>query len=1482
MKKNISFFAIICTLLFYAQSPFSKFNISLTSSPNTIIFSDESVGNPTSIFWEFEGGSPSSSNIPNPEVVYSSPGIYKAKLTVRNASGSSVSMRTIKVSAEKEIDLSTGRNDDGTLMAITSVSNTDWKYTHPNGTVSTPITRHTYTSGGWSFAQIANATPNSVWITGDNIDEGNHYFDSKEFEIPEGITKAVLNLRSLSFVRNWTYLVKKNDDGTSTETQITATTWMSDGAKGWLNSRSPLVSNYQLSPGKYFLRVKVYANKGQQHAVDVNANVSFGFNFTFSPVVQFNASSISSVIGEFVKFNSQIESTPTSLFWKFYNGTNMLTSELDNPSISFNKIGKYNVELISDYGNDMISAFSVNQYINVIEEVDYKRAPNSYIFYEDGILPDGRKVDGLYIPLKKAYQMWKEGRYMENDSGIHTPINLDGQQSASVYWEDVNGLIKSSEIDTSEGSGENAKIKVIIDKTKGKGNAVIAFKVDNVIYWTWHIWVTDNPENGGSYGQGFETDKEDNLFVPQYMDRNLGATNANFLGHDWNKSGGLMYTWGRKDPFPPLVYKDGTFYEITGEIGAIRHKKAAYKLNATELPIKIRGIDTGTNKINGNIRYSINYPIHMIIHGLNDGTWFSDQEYKLPNSKDTSLVETWDLWSDNRKGLNSNASSSNNILATDSKSYELKSEFDPCPNGWRIPSHYGRNTINNNLNPFGRKNSGVNDDLISTNSVIYPTNYNPVLRGIKVYPGIGIDFRGVLERNLGILPMSGGFEYYGPDASGVNFSNVISAIYQDQSSETSLTTATYGIGGVRGLIVNSDPARNDISSTGLNNILTNQIFKTTAATAVRCIKDPNLRLIPNFDTQFMISKSTDSTDYKSWIKEPNSFVIMTGGVNDSNATDQVLKISLKKAYAMHKLYLSENHEIPTGNIKTASIVWTSNTDLIKDLKITGIYPNEILEVTIAAKQKGNAVIASHKGDNGLWGQSNPDKILWSWHIWAPFTNPLDYSNNITYTTESIENEGILSNVNEHFINPTKSLLPPLTTTFMDRNLGALYSFPLSAILLGATGIDNSEEITNSGGLHYQWGRKDPIPTFFSPGGIHQLPIYKQIDYDNGTILYSAAIYNAEYELSYTKEYTTYTDGLVSTLPKHQKINNVIKYATENPLFFMYRNKEGNEETLDKNGALSQKVLHVKDWLSDENGLAQDRWGHATEKSPYDPCPLGWRVPDTSFANLWNGAKGNSPWFYNGVNTNGKYNDYGIGNGVTGLTESERNNTSTEYLYPGFTIIRYSKPTSRVGFIFSFPNSNYNIGNIPITGIRGIFGGNTYNDELWSLYLNNTYRTGLWTSSPADFYSGYALSLDLYSVSSNSGQNGRLATGIGRYPQAAMGVRCAKDTERYMGDLPYTIPKMLPLNKSNRINMLGVLTSENRDVIEVYPNPTKEYLHINNEDHIIYEIYDFNGNLIKKGKVNNKKINVIDLTKGLYMLKLYKEEQIKLVKKIIIE
>lgn len=78
--------------------------------------------------------------------------------------------------------------------------------------------------------------------------------------------------------------------------------------------------------------------------------------------------------------------------------------------------------------------------------------------------------------------------------------------------------------------------KIVFSASAHKGNAVIAARDEaGTILWSWHIWMTDKPAEQ-VYNNGAGT----------MMDRNLGATSAT---PDDPGSFGLMYQWGKKDPF---------------------------------------------------------------------------------------------------------------------------------------------------------------------------------------------------------------------------------------------------------------------------------------------------------------------------------------------------------------------------------------------------------------------------------------------------------------------------------------------------------------------------------------------------------------------------------------------------------------------------------------------------------------------------------------------------------------------------------------------------------------------------------------------------------------------------------------------------------------------------------------------------------------------------------------------------------------------
>lgn len=1457
MKNLSSLWKIACIviLLFstctYAQMPLARFSVNSTSG-NSLTFNNESSGTPASYSWNFPGGNPSTSTLSDPSVSYATSGTYTAVLTVTNESGSSTASKTFVISeGQTIINLSSGVNNDGTFMSTNSIPDNNWTYTHPDGSNSTPVTRLHCTSCGWASAQIPpdNAIQ-SVWITGNNIVTGYHYYESKSFVIPENVSDALLTLRSLSFVRNWTYLVKENLDGTETETLITQTTFMSDGAKGWLNSRSPLVEDMPVAPGTYHIKVKVYTNNtGQRQALDVNANVKYSSSFLISPAVNFSADILHTTTGSPIAFTNLSNGNPVSYLWKFKNGTTELSSTEMNPTLIFSEAGTYNVELTVDYGEGMTSFLEVENYIN-ITNLDFTKAPNSYIFdpYQD-------EYDGLYIPVKKAYDMWAD------ENGYLNQAIQNGTLSAFVYWEDVSGLIKSNENYQLSiiGIGENMKIKVPVNKERGEGNAVISFHVgsngdfSDPVFWSWHIWITDDPTKGTNYRQGFETRLLPNNstdVIPDeewgWMDRNLGAINEKLIGPQWTKSGGLLYQWGRKDPIPSLALITDDFYEISGAIGKVRHPEVIQKNGASLL--NDFTINSSDISVINNIRISVRNPLALIyntnVYNSNNNlprNWFGSQFGIL----DFRKVAKLNLWSDNSQGNPNTAANFYSNL----NSYKSKSSYDPCPNGWRIPSMMVSNRTHNGFtsdsntpdsdksiridySPFGVKTTNrVHQFEQSGHHIIKPTdNSTPVyMQGFREYSKIGFDLTNINNNNMGLFPGTGLISKYFHEGK-----------YSDQHESyiwtaTMLTSRDSGDPDIeaRSFRLITDSEQSDIPDPSFPNVKGRyQYFplyvnRTSDALACRCIKDP-LYVIDNYDfpTEYF---SESSIDYKEGLDNPNSYIVV------KNTSLQTLEIPVSKAFSVYNQLLSDNEMLDYNNLKV-NLYWTTNVDLIQSISInqspTSIsdIANSKISVKINPDQTGNALITLHNDDI-----NNP--IYWSWHIWVNETRPMALN---PYLTEEPVS-GVTNYVN--YVQDNS----PLITEFMDRNLGALDFFPtVTNSNNPSTGELN--QIKKSGGLLFQFGRKDPLPSFINPDGSNY-NLYLGSVNNEGYITYTT-LNSANYDSNYIVDYNNYSSlaGVSVTDKEFQKTYKIIRYASQNPLVFM---KPSNFSTDSRIGT---------DWISDYPNTNISRWGRADKKSPFDPCPEGWRIPDLISGNISaQFVRSTSPWYKKGINQNlvSPISNY--------LGQIIKNNSGNVLGY-------------------NFQDQDYKIGNYPYGGIRG-FRSIPFNIPPNDGISQNF--SGIWTATlrAAEFSgSANALIFDNY----YSG-NDVLMSVMYAYtdPYFAMNCRCVKIKYDENGNetgpvdgLP--IESISPILKEDSFATKATIIEkiEKNDIV-IYPNPVTDYIRIKTESNLTYsfQIFDLNGNQIKSGKFFNNTADISDLKSGIYLITINNSSKaFKIIKK----
>ncbi|SEH37636.1 T9SS type A sorting domain-containing protein [Chryseobacterium culicis] len=1091
-----------------------------------------------------------------------------------------------------------------------------------------------------------------------------------------------------------------------------------------------------------------------------------------------------------------------------------------------------------------------------VKALEWAKAPNSYIF--TGKDKEGNDVDGLYIPVKKAYEMWRNGNYMK---GSEIP---SGTVTADVLWEDNMGLIKSKENYTLDiiGSGEDAKIKVPVNKVK-EGNAVVAYKVNGEIFWSWHVWVTDDPTNGSTYKSYDDVKRQlsdgtvENIPNAEWgwMDRNLGALGNSLNGDGWNKNGGLMYQWGRKDPFPPLTNTDASFYQITGSLGKIVHDDAISRLQFSNSPFNdyknfsalILFINKSTANITDNIRTSVKKPLSLI-YVSDDGTsnlsiygtdsnvpyyynWFG----QVPGLQTKELSKV-NLWSDNSQG----------VLATTDIStpqpYRNKSSYDPCPNGWRLPSALVASSTKNvrmDFTPFGPKINKSLNDLNGVQSNIPPglSNLKPYLAGIKVYPQYGFDMTNVGGNNIGIFPGTGWIgrgsdDRYHPKAA-----------YTDQL-ETYLWTSTMtsfagysSIASALRLIPSSDQVINNYKPDPTNypnvygwySYKPSDDYPTNNAHACRCIKDPLfVKNNYNFETTFFSETET----YKTGLDNPNTYMVT------KSAADQIVPIPVSKAFSVQSNYLGNTQILNTTSFNDlkANVLWTDNPALVTQLTIDNPSSKDAnINVKVNANQSGNAVVTLHNGSI-----SNP--VYWSWHIWVSNTsvNSFTYVNDTPIATDNYVNYTQYGNI--------------LKTTIMDRNLGAIEA------MANYYSPDVPEQVTrlnNSQGLNYQWGRKDPLPIFNNISG-SKYNIFLGTT-NNGVVTYTNFT-EANYNSSNIVNYDTYKSSINAADKIDVRIEKILGYSVANPLKFMMPTVMYPKRGTDSKGNDINYYNLASDWLFDTqyHNLYDERWGVGNKKSVFDPCPNGWRIPEI----LGNGTNKTTPWSL-------KSNPEELSG--TGNSEAGYYGGNISSWRPGDTT--YSGKI--VGYIFS--NSVYNVGNYPKSPSRGSRSVKfppypTLNANFSLTAGGNWYANlnGEMTGRGTYMYFDDKFRINVKNVDVD--------------PYAALNCRCVKqeDNGTPRGPLP-GIP-VTPNSGAQAKTALNKTVIEEKvkdDKVVLYPNPVKDILYIDAKDDkdYYYQIYNMSGLLMKEGKFTNKQTDVTSLLTGAYLVRINNSETIvKIIKK----
>ena len=217
-----------------------------------------------------------------------------------------------------------------------------------------------------------------------------------------------------------------------------------------------------------------------------------------------------------------------------------------------------------------------------------------------------------------CYIVSKAGSYKIPAVKGNSTESVGTVKSVEVLWESfgtstapkAGDLVKSV-------SYSNCTITFQTSDTFKEGNAVIAARGSyDEILWSWHIWMTDKPSTC-SYRN---VDK-------LVMDRNLGATCA--TPGDVGALG-LLYQWGRKDPF----------------LGSSSISSSVVAKSTITWPSPV-----SSSSSRGTIAYAVEHPTTFITYNDGNYDWYYTGSSTVDNTR----------WQ------------------------SRKTIYDPCPAGWRVP-----------------------------------------------------------------------------------------------------------------------------------------------------------------------------------------------------------------------------------------------------------------------------------------------------------------------------------------------------------------------------------------------------------------------------------------------------------------------------------------------------------------------------------------------------------------------------------------------------------------------------------------------------------------------------------------------------------------------------------------------------------------------------------------------------------------------------
>ncbi len=346
--------ALCCFQSLKAQVPVPEFTGTPVTgcAPLVVSFRDQTTGNP--VFWNWDFGNGSLSNVQHPVAVYIVPGRYTVTLVVRNGNGTNAITKTdyIVVNPSPLPDFSanilTGCAPVNIQFTDASLDNggtiVGWEWNFGDGSISTQQNpTHRYDSVG--FYTVNLRVTSSTGCQGGLV-------RTRYIRVVPGVTA------NFTFTEPGTcrppFLVSFTDE-TSAPGNLT---YLWDLGNSTTSTQANPIATYT-APGTYNVNLLVQSDFGCSDTVQKNITINGTTTAINSPD--------SVCLNTAVNFQNASSPSPLSTVWDFGDGTQ---STKLNDTISYSAPGTYTIKLINNYNGCTDSAVK-NVYVRPRPTVDF-------------------------------------------------------------------------------------------------------------------------------------------------------------------------------------------------------------------------------------------------------------------------------------------------------------------------------------------------------------------------------------------------------------------------------------------------------------------------------------------------------------------------------------------------------------------------------------------------------------------------------------------------------------------------------------------------------------------------------------------------------------------------------------------------------------------------------------------------------------------------------------------------------------------------------------------------------------------------------------------------------------------------------------------------------------------------------------------------------------------------------------------------------